>query len=207
MRSRDPVSGTRSVPDPYRASPATSSEGTSFTCPHYTPQPGSKRCRHYMQGGACDRPDEFMCTEWLKANGDTVPEAPATGTGADDGVEPRPDTDLFGNPLPTPKHEQTPAPKRPSPPVTEMAEEPDLQPPPPGLTAGDIASFKALGVSVCLRSEDLGDVWLVPEYTGRDRRELTPEHAATIHRVLQVFPGSQVVSFDKNPDPDKENNP
>jgi hypothetical protein len=41
----------------------------AFTCPHYSPKSGSKRCDHYLQNGACDRGDEFMCVEWLKANG------------------------------------------------------------------------------------------------------------------------------------------
>lgn len=70
-----------------------------------------------------------------------------------------------------------------------------------GLTTEDIDGFKALGVTVLLRSASCGDVWLVPAYTGRDRQELTPEHAATIARVLSVFPGSHVVSFEKTTHP------
>ena len=42
------------------------------------------------------------------------------------------------------------------------------------------------------------------EYTGSGRKEITPEHAATICRVLEAFPGSQVVAFEKNPKPEKE---
>ena len=42
----------------------------------------------------------------------------------------------------------------------------------------------------CLRSEAYGDLWLVPAYTGQPRKEITPEHAATVMRVLSVFPGS-----------------
>lgn len=51
---------------------------TTFTCPHYDPVPGGKRCRQYLEGGACARPDEFMCIEWLKANGHPVPPPAAT---------------------------------------------------------------------------------------------------------------------------------
>jgi hypothetical protein len=61
-----------------------------------------------------------------------------------------------------------------------------------GFTAEDIASFKALGVEVCLHSEAYGELWLVPAYTGRPRKEVTPEHAATVMRVLSVFPGPRV---------------
>lgn len=49
-----------------------------------------------------------------------------------------------------------------------------------------------------------GDVWLVPAYTGRERKEITPEHAATLARVMSVFPGSHIVSFEKTA---KTNNP
>lgn len=42
-------------------------------CPKYEPIPGSRRCRHYLDNGACARPDELMCVEWLKRNGHPVP--------------------------------------------------------------------------------------------------------------------------------------
>jgi hypothetical protein len=38
-------------------------------CPHYEPLPGTSRCRSYYPNGACARPDELMCVEWLRANG------------------------------------------------------------------------------------------------------------------------------------------
>lgn len=66
-----------------------------------------------------------------------------------------------------------------------------------GFTTEDIENFRAVGVEVLLRSAIYGDIWLVPEYTGLDRMEITPEHAATIARVMLVFPGSYVVSFEK----------
>jgi hypothetical protein len=66
-----------------------------------------------------------------------------------------------------------------------------------GFTTDDIESFRALGVEVCLHSEAYGELWLVPAYTGRPRKEITPEHAATVMRVLSVFPGSRVTAFEK----------
>jgi hypothetical protein len=41
----------------------------AITCPHYESIDGARRCRWYISNGACSRPDEFMCVEWLKANG------------------------------------------------------------------------------------------------------------------------------------------
>lgn len=201
-----------------------------ITCPHYEAIPGRKHCRHYLQNGACARPDELMCSEWLKANGHAAKHSPVTSVSArhvplsesspvDLFGNPNPDyrpeaetkhtTDLFGNPVPEPKQPKrtTPTQQRPTaathPPASasQTAEEPALL---RGLTTEDIDGFKQLGVEVCLESEAFGEVWLVPEYTGRDRKELTPEHAATIARVMAAFPGSKVVSFEKSPNPDKE---
>ena len=179
-----------------------------ITCPRYDAPPGEKRCRHYVKGGACALPDEFMCLEWLKANGHAVPPAALTPT--ETTPEPKaqagPATDLLGRPLPEPEPAR---PRKAEPPAPstrrlQQVEQPEERPPLRGLTDEDIASFKALNAEACLRSEAFGEVWLVPEYTGRDRKEITPEHAATICQVLQAFPGSQVVSFEKSPQTDKE---
>ena len=68
--------------------------GTSaFTCPHYDPVPGGKRCRQYLDGGACARPDEFMCIEWLKANGHPVPPPASAPQVAPAPEPPRPEGD------------------------------------------------------------------------------------------------------------------
>lgn len=180
-----------------------------ITCPRFDAPPGEKRCRHYVKGGACALPDEFMCVEWLKANGHPVPSqpaAPSTELASEAKAPTKPATDLFGRPLPEPEpaHPRKAEPTAPAARRPGLTDQPEERPSLRGLTTEDIDSFKALGVEVCMRSEAFGDVWLVPAYTGRDRKEITPEHAATICRVLDAFPGSQVVSFDKNPKPEKE---
>ncbi|MBN1773199.1 MAG: hypothetical protein JXB32_18175 [Deltaproteobacteria bacterium] len=179
---------------------------STYECPNYRPIPGSKRCQHYLDNGACALADELMCSEWLKANGQK-PGSSAVHVEAPAPTEPppaaaKPDDvarDLFGVPI------APPAPKRPakrkpervaSPPPTPPAEVAPGEPI-PRISDEDIASFKALGVEVCLRSDALGDVWLVPEYTERDRREITPEHAATLRLIVDAFPGAQVVAFEK----------
>ena len=203
-----------SLTDRYRGGQAKPTGASTFTCPHYEPKPGSKRCRHYLEGGACARPDEFMCVEWLKANGHAaLPPSPTAETVPErDGAAPAPaerarPTDLFGNSLPDPPVTTAASTKAASPARSQRADVPtdgEERPAPRGLTTEDIDSFKALGVEVCMRSDAFGEVWLVPDYTGNGRKEITPEHAATICRVLEAFPGSQVVSFEKNPKPDKE---
>lgn len=66
---------------------------------------------------------------------------------------------------------------------------------PASITAADIASFRALGVQICFQSDELGELWLVPSYTSQARNEITPEHAATVGRVLAAFPGARVTAF------------
>jgi hypothetical protein len=163
-------------------------EKPAFTCSHYSPKPGSKRCRHYLSNGGCDRPDEVMCVEWLKANP----------------IKPKPthndNHDLFGNLLPPrPKPVEKlqpeitqPAPSEPRPPV----EVPLVR----NLNDEEVASFKALGVEVCIKSEDVGDIWLVPEYTNQDRKEISVEHAATLASFCAAFPGAKVRSYEKTSD-------
>ena len=90
-----------------------------------------------------------MCVEWLKVNrpeaGDRRPEG---------GKEFRLEVQEMPKPTPQPEHPQVnPVPI------------PDLPPPAYCLQPDQIASFKALGVSVCLESEHIGQIWIVPEYT------------------------------------------
>jgi hypothetical protein len=81
-------------------------------------------------------------------------------------------------------------------PPTELPAVPSLAiPVPTSITTDDIASFRALGVQICFQSDELGELWLVPSYTGQARKEITPEHAATLGHVLAVFPGAQVTAF------------
>lgn len=39
-----------------------------FICPDYEPLPGSRRCRSFIAGGGCSRPDHPVCVEWQRAN-------------------------------------------------------------------------------------------------------------------------------------------
>lgn len=171
---------------------------SAFECPKYRPLPGSKRCQHYLDGGACALPDEFMCVEWLKANGQKVaPPAPPPVEPPPAAARPEQARDLFGAPVPPPVSKE-PAKKKAEPAASPPAP-PDLPAAPPlaRISDEDLASFKALGVEVCIESEGIGQVWLVPEYTGKDRKEISVEHAATLRLVVDAFPGSKVTAFEK----------
>jgi hypothetical protein len=122
-----------------------------------------------------------MCVEWLKVNrpeaGDQRPEGGKTF---------RLEVQEKPKPVPRPEHLQP-----------RQATNPDLPPPAYSLQPDQIASFKALGVSVCLESEHIGQIWIVPEYTDNDRLEISVEHAATLSAFCAAFPGATVMAFEK----------
>jgi len=193
-------------PAPLPPTPA-AERPPGITCAKYTRSEG-KRCVHYVSNGACALPDEFMCVEWLKVNG---PKPAADAPNPSPVVEtPTPQArDLFGDPI-APSAEP-PKPK-PAAVVAHIASKPGAEPTIDvdrlrGFTTEDIESFKALGVEVQLHSEIYGELWLVPAYTGKPRKEITPEHAATVMRVLSVFPGSHVVAFEKTTNPERQERP
>ena len=145
-----------------------------ISCPKYQPVAGTKRCVHFLTNGACDLQDELMCVEWLKVN--QVPPTPPP--------QPRPlRRNLLGELMP---------------PEPVVREKPGVPPPAkPGpvpvvhtLSDVAIASFKALSAEVCFVTDELGEVWLVPEYTGQDRHELSIEHAALLAAVGSMMPGA-----------------
>ncbi len=171
-----------------------------FECPQYETSPGTRRCSRYLEGGGCSIPGTDRCLEWARANAHR--SAQSTGesegtceAGAGNHERQRIAKDLFGKPLPPPPTTQPSEP--PAPLALKPEPEPQLEPPiVRNLTDDDIASFKALGASVRIRSEHVGDVWLVPEYTGKDRQELSIEHAATLTAICAAFPGAKVTSFE-----------
>ena len=182
--------------------------GRRIQCPHYSPLSATdKHCRHYIDGGSCRRPGELQCVEWLRANGHPTPP-----------IDPL-SVDLFGHPTPDPRpaHKPTRAPtvpsagqpRQPSPETGKSAHEATRQttqlvfsktalPPLGGFTTEAIESFKQLKAAVCFDT-DFGKFWLVPEPIDSTRREITPEHLATICHAMLAFPGARVVSFESLP--------
>ena len=64
----------------------------------------------------------------------------------------------------------------------------------PPLTAADVESFRALRAEVCFSLPEGSSFWLVPELTGQNRRELTPEDLLHIDRLRRGFPGEGIVT-------------
>jgi len=199
MALKDLIRSAPPPPTPADERPA------GITCEKYTRGEG-KRCLHFQQGGTCALPDEFVCTEWQKHNGPNKRALPLVAAPAVESapivVEPPkplpPARDLFGNPVALPEELPKPVAQAITAATPRPASEPAIDVDQlRGFTTEDIESFNALGVEVQLHSETYGELWLVPSYTGKPRKELTPEHAATVMRVLSVFPGSHVVAFEK----------
>ena len=172
-----------SLKDRYTGKPVVDDD--NYSCPHYSVVAGGKRCAHYLDGGACDREDEFMCVEWLRLN---HPDNPL--------LKKKARTDLLGVLVP----EETPSKTAPKKPPAVPIQVPDRKkerdsPIVRDVSDEEIASLRALGVSVCICSEDVGDVWLVPEYTDKDRLELRIDHAATLTTICAAFPGAKVTEY------------
>ncbi len=165
-----------------------SGTNSAISCDRYSPPPGSKRCRHYLQGGSCARPDQLLCVEWQKVNG----KPPQNETEKSEVVVQQA---FFGPP--TVIRSSVPSAPEPPRPRIENAEIEMKAPLVRNLTDEQVASFKALGVAVCLESETIGRIWIVPEYTDNDRLEISVEHAATLSALCTAFPGAAVTAFQK----------
>ena len=59
------------------------------------------------------------------------------------------------------------------------------------LTPEDVESFKALGVEVHVKSKP-GEFTLVPEYTDKDRPEISAEDLRKLSMITHTFPGSEI---------------
>jgi hypothetical protein len=149
------------------------SQVRSVECPKYQPRAGSKRCQHYLDNGACALSTELMCVEWLKCNRHFVSQDHASPRTAQPAILPSVAPGEPDPPPPVPAHARAP-----------IAQE-------------EIDSFKALGVELRLDLDEAGPVWLVPRYTGQARKEITPEHAATLRLLLDAFPGARIAAFEK----------
>jgi hypothetical protein len=170
------------------------SHHSGVDCSKYQPRNGSRRCQHYLDGGACALATEFMCVEWQKANRHLVPQGHLGhgGTPAQSAFLPglTPPAATSATPAPEVAAARVPFASTVEPlPVRAQARAPIAQ--------EELASFKALGVELCLDLDEVGPIWLVPGYTNQPRKEITPEHAATLRLLLDAFPGARIAAFEK----------
>jgi hypothetical protein len=176
----------------------------TYSCLKYETLPDSKRCIHYVDGGTCTLPGRFICEEWERANaGKLVPKSAMQPLPAKPKKTLPPPREAFSLIVQDSKPVKK-APARqsistsatltdPEQVAVDLPERAPLAP----IPATDIEAFKALGVEVQL---DVGGthIALVPEYTAADRIELSIEHAATLRRLLDVFPGARIAKLGRS---------
>lgn len=182
---------------------AASAHRLPVQCEHYEPGEDGRRCVHYLANGACARPDEFMCVEWLRANGHPAPVVTARAESlaaspvtlavasvavADEAPRASTPRDLFGRPV-------VPPVERARPPVAAAASAVPTHALLPALTEADVASFRALGAEVAFDVPEVGEIWLVAEYRDADRREIRLDHAAMLASLCAALPGSRIAAF------------
>lgn len=137
---------------------------------------GKKACLHYAGRGACGLKDEFVCYEWAKVN-------PSKAQGFEgswalplwDGME-----------APEGWKERGRVILGYAPPESFKG---DL------LTDAAVDSLTGQALVTVLESPDLGEVFLVPEYTDAERVELTYADIRTLTLMCNALPGSRIKSI------------
>jgi hypothetical protein len=185
-----------------RIRPHTSAPG--IACLHFENAEGSKRCRHYLDGGLCALWSEFRCVEWLRKNGqaklaeELIAQQHAAAQGAHAG------STTTATPTPVPAQKNTLAMQEAAAARSEPSQAPQENTPQAErtlllhrLSDEDVASFAALGVEVEMGVPGHEPVWLVPEYTARrhERLELSIRDAITITAVVSAFPGATITNM------------
>jgi hypothetical protein len=191
---------------------------SQILCPEYEAEGEKKRCRHFAEDRSCGLLAHPVCEEWLRRNsGKPIPNPMSAAF-----VEANPDyvsavadelyfrpgwkakmlDRLTSFPVTDASPDEPTAPLSPPPTpqavTAPVAADDDRQLKVDGLPSEiEVASFRALGVEVCITSEAIGEFWLVPNYTDANRKEITPEHLLTLCRLIAAFPGCRVSQFTK----------
>jgi hypothetical protein len=193
---------------------------TTIACPKYSKKQDSKSCEHFLKGGACALPSEAMCVEWLKATQRQKPDPQEQQKqeksqifGFLGDLPPCLTSDTPGNTSPQPST----APQAPStgptgPTAPTGAERASTRPqdgawlaraysaeqakdlrdiPLEQMSLEAVESLTKLKVETLVNTNsEMGEVWLVPEYTEEKRKELTYRDMRYLMLVVKVFPGA-----------------
>lgn len=171
-----------------------------ISCPKYEREakPGSKRCRHFVKGGACALPSELLCIEWVRANPDKAAEY-------DQPKDPGPTLPGFDPPKPPQPKPNAPKPKS-KPQVVNQLSPVSRDELPMPIADADLQSLVALGYEMLIEGWGGQPFWLVPNYTPNERPEISYRDAATLANVLYAFPGARVKQLRRVP-PDPAESP
>lgn len=156
----------------------------SIACPHYRAITGTRRCESYVEGGTCARPDHFLCVEWQRANAHRLPGVPVSSPAAPSSTSETREERMGEVVQLRPKDARSSAPR------AQIGEGHGQ-----GLFQMDLGSLARRGLRACIGSDTLGEIWLVPEYTGTHERELTYEHATLLSAVCAAIPGARVIEL------------
>ncbi len=172
-------------------------------CPDYQARSESKRCRHYADQ-LCELELHPVCEEWLRINPSAVPRSGSSPEHAKAKrlLAGRPDyrlavvTASYFTPGWQARIAAVIESQAAVPPMEAGPTEADTEPHRASEmdAAALVLSWKALRVSIHLATP-FGSLWLVPEYTGKERPELTPEDALKVCKVVDAFPGSHIEEF------------
>lgn len=190
---------------------------SGITCPDWEPidlTKPTKLCRYYLKPtgdeirGLCELPKNFSCLEWDKANPSHVrtppqptrpPSDPSPLASGPEGARQGTFPVYLGPPAPetaggskTAKREPRRLPLHALPEVATS----DLL---VSITQEQVQQLEETGLEVQLTSESplIGEVWLVPQRTQKDRTELTFQDCATLRMIADILPGSRVVAIQK----------
>ena len=188
-------------------------DGLRSECEAYVPTRGGYKCQHYAGKGACSRPDFFMCVVWVRKH-------PEEAYHLEDQKKPPPEPEKKAEPTlrrrGSTKDEYRAQPEESRKPVhkpstniydltsygvQKQEEDRHLLAQPELLTEQAVESLSQLGIEVTVKAANGTEVTLVPQLTGKERCELTFEHARALVMMLQVFPGATVEQIEK---PDEE---
>jgi len=176
---------------------------------------GSKRCRYYIDPspaesraeGLCRLPDELLCVEWVRKNGNALQRARLSPQPTQPGTPP--DLVLASPPVAAGPPAR-PAPPAPAPGVSgspwmpiagAQSAIPSVFEPAKGVDPMGLAALEQAGVEVELEAPHLGGVIaLVAARTGRmDRSEITFRECDALRMLLECFPGAHVVGYQPRP--------
>jgi hypothetical protein len=156
-----------------------------ITCDRYESSGDSRRCKHFLAGGACKLPSEFMCIEWQKANPGAPPRpAPVA-------EPPSLVASVFGDALSDPLDDLLGLPEDLGAPTA--ASDAERVPSASSEASAGMALSAPRHVAVQIVADALGgEVWLVPAYTNANRRELTFADAQAIASIFAAVPGARI---------------